>query len=76
MNIYIPEPSPLGLSTTRAGIPTTTLFAGTVFVTTEFAPIFELLPTVIGPKTFAPAPIITLSDIVGCLFFFFQFCTP
>ena len=54
---------------TRAGIPITVVFDGTFLVTTEFAPIFELFPTVIGPKTFAPAPIITLSSIVGCLFF-------
>ena len=34
-------------------------------MTTELAPIFEFLPTEIGPKTFAPAPIITLSLTVG-----------
>ena len=54
--------------------------AGAIFlgntVTTEFAPIFEFLPTKIGPRTFAPAPITTLSEIVGCLFFFSHFVPP
>ena len=58
----------------RAGIPITVTFEGTFFVTTELAPIFEFLPIIIGPKTFAPAPIITLSLTLGCLFFFYTFC--
>ena len=33
----------------------------------EPAPILELSPTLIGPRTFAPEPIITLLPMVGCL---------
>ena len=54
----------------------TVVFEGTFFVTTEFAPIFEFLPIKTGPKIFAPAPITTLSLIVGCLFSFTVFVPP
>ena len=38
------------------------------FVTTEPAPIRVLGPTIMEPKTFAPAPTTTFSINVGCLF--------
>ena len=34
--------------------------------TTEFAPTLAPWPTVIGPSSFAPEPIVTLSSTVGC----------
>ncbi len=40
-------------------------FGGTSWITTLFAPIFEPWPTVIGPSSFAPEPIVTLSCTVG-----------
>ena len=61
------------LSIILPGIPTTVVLEETFLVTTEFAPIFEFFPTFIGPKTLAPAPMITLSEIVGGLFFFYTF---
>lgn len=39
--------------------------AGTSFVTTHPAPIFAPVPIFIGPIIFAPAPMKTLSSIVG-----------
>ena len=50
------------------GTPTATESFGISFSMTEFAPILELSPIVMLPRTFAPAPIITLFPIVGCLF--------
>ena len=46
-------------------MPPTTALSGTSFVTTAFAPIATLLPTLILPTTFAPAPIYTPSPIIG-----------
>lgn len=51
-----------------AGTPTAVEFSGTSVTTTELAPIFELEPTVIFPKIFAPLPITTFDLIVGCRF--------
>ena len=53
-----------------AGIPTIIDFSITFLVTTAFAPIKEFLPTVIGPKIWAPDPTTTLSSKVGCLLVF------
>src|SRR5215212_4483207 len=47
------------------GTPTTVEFGGTSWMTTEFAPILAPWPIVIGPSSFAPEPIVTLSSIVG-----------
>ena len=47
------------------GLPTTVEFGGTSWITTEFAPTFAPCPTVIGPSSFAPEPIVTLSSTVG-----------
>ena len=47
------------------GFPTTVAFGGTSWITTEFAPTFAPWPTVIGPSSFAPEPIVTLSSTVG-----------
>ena len=47
------------------GLPTTVEFGGTSWMTTLPAPIFEPCPTVIGPSSFAPEPIVTLSSTVG-----------
>ena len=44
------------------------LFSSTSFKITALAPILTFLPIVIGPSTLAPAPIVTLSRMVGCLF--------
>ena len=52
-------------STTCPGLPTTVLFGGTSLMTTLLAPIFAPWPTVIGPSSFAPEPIVTLSSTVG-----------
>ena len=49
----------------RAGMPTITAPSGTSCVTTALAPIRARLPTVIGPSTCAPEPMITPSAIVG-----------
>ena len=46
-------------------MPTTVVFGGTSWITTEFAPIFAPWPTVIGPSSLAPAPTVTLSSTVG-----------
>jgi hypothetical protein len=46
-------------------LPTTVEFGGTSWITTEFAPIFALAPTWIGPSSFAPDPITTSSSTVG-----------
>ncbi len=51
--------------TTWPGLPTTVVFGGTSVMTTLFAPIFAPCPTVIGPSSFAPDPIVTLSCTVG-----------
>ena len=61
----MPAPSVELLSIILPGTPTTVVLEGIFFVTTEFAPIFEFFPIVTGPKILAPAPIITLSNIVG-----------
>src|SRR5437867_7022125 len=42
---------------TRAGLPTTTAFAGTSFVTTQPAPTIAFSPIVILDKIVAPEPI-------------------
>ena len=54
-------PSVLGLMT--AGTPIAMELSGTSRVTTAFAPMSTLLPTVIAPRIFAPAPISTLLPI-------------
>ena len=46
-----------------AGIPATTVLAGTFFVTTEPAPTTALSPIVIPGTTVAPAPIQTFRPI-------------
>ena len=43
------------------GLPTTVEFAGTSSITTVFAPTFAPWPTVTGPSSFAPEPIVTSS---------------
>lgn len=48
-----------------AGIPATIAFSGTGLLTTAFAPIIELSPTTIPPKTIAPFFIETLSPTTG-----------
>ena len=47
------------------GLPTTVEFGGTSWITTVLAPILEPCPTTIGPSSFAPEPIVTLSSTVG-----------
>ena len=47
------------------GLPTTVEFGGTSVITTLLAPIFAPWPIVIGPSSFAPEPIVTLSWTVG-----------
>ena len=47
------------------GLPTTVAFGGTSWITTEFAPTLAPWPTVIGPSSLAPEPIVTLSSTVG-----------
>ena len=47
------------------GLPTTVECSGTSPTTTVFAPTFAPWPTVIGPSSFAPEPIVTLSSTVG-----------
>ena len=36
-------------------------------ITTAFAPMIQLFPIDIGPRIFAPAPIVTSSPIIGWL---------
>ena len=48
-------------ATTWPGLPTTVEFGGTSMMTTLLAPIFAPWPTVIGPSSLAPEPIVTLS---------------
>ena len=43
-------------------MPTTVEFGGTSWMTTVLAPIFAPWPIVIGPSSFAPEPIVTLSS--------------
>jgi len=50
---------------TWPGTPTTTELGGTALTTTAFAPIRLSWPIVIGPRIFAPAPIVTRSPTVG-----------
>ena len=47
------------------GLPTTVEFGGTSWITTVLAPTFAPWPIVIGPSSFAPEPIVTLSCTVG-----------
>ena len=47
------------------GLPTTVEFGGTSWTTTALAPIFAPWPIRIGPSSFAPEPIVTLSSTVG-----------
>ena len=47
------------------GLPTTVELGGTSVMTTLLAPIFAPWPIVIGPSSFAPEPIVTLSCTVG-----------
>jgi hypothetical protein len=49
----------------RAGTPSAVAPAGTSLITTEFAPILACAPILMGPKTFAPAPISTWPAISG-----------
>ena len=44
------------------GLPTTVEFGGTSWITTLLAPILAPWPTVIGPSSLAPEPIVTLSS--------------
>ena len=46
-------------------MPTTVEFGGTSWTTTELAPTLAPWPTVIGPSSLAPEPIVTLSSTVG-----------
>lgn len=57
-----------GLLTHLAGIPTAVVLAGTSLRTTEFAPTFTLSPSVMLPKTRAPAPMKQPLPSVGCRF--------
>ena len=62
-----------------AGIPTAMELSGTVVSTTAFAPISTLLPIVILPRIFAPAPMLTLFPKDGAAFsiiFFNPIVTP
>ncbi len=54
-----------GISVERALRPTIVAPSGTSSVTTALAPIRARAPTVIGPITWAPDPIMTLSSSVG-----------
>jgi len=47
------------------GLPTTVVLGGTSCRTTLLAPTFAPWPTVTGPRTFAPEPMVTLSWTVG-----------
>ena len=47
------------------GLPTTVELGGTSWMTTLLAPILAPWPTVIGPSSLAPEPIVTLSCTVG-----------
>src|SRR5205807_806637 len=51
-----------------AGTPTAILLSGTSQITTAFAPISTLLPTLMGPSSLAPEPISTLLPITGAYF--------
>ena len=62
-----------------AGIPTAMELSGTDASTTAFAPISTLLPMVIFPRIFAPAPILILLPKHGAAFseiFFNPMVTP
>src|SRR4051812_9233605 len=54
--------------TTWPGLPTTVEFGGTSWMTTALAPTLAPWPIVIGPRSFAPEPIVTLSCTVGWRF--------
>jgi hypothetical protein len=41
------------------------LLGGTSETTTQLAPTFAPWPTVIGPSSFAPLPMVTLASTVG-----------
>ena len=56
----------LSLLIILAGTPTAVELSGTSQTTTELAPILQLAPIVMFPKTFAPLPITTFDFIVGC----------
>ena len=62
--------------TTRAGLPTTTVLAGTSEITTEPAPITELSPILIPPIITEFAYKTTLLPIEGILFPFINFPAP
>ena len=47
------------------GLPTTVELGGTSWMTTLLAPILAPWPTVIGPSSLAPEPMVTLSSTVG-----------
>ena len=49
------------------GMPIIVAYGGTLSNTTAFAPIIAPSPILIGPITTAPAPINTLSPIIGAL---------
>ena len=51
--------------TTRAGTPATVVLCGTGLSTTDPAAIRAQWPTVMLPRIFAPAPIITPCSILG-----------
>ncbi|CKU19793.1 Uncharacterised protein [Mycobacterium tuberculosis] len=53
---------------TCPGTPTTTALGGTGLTTTALAPIRLSSPILIGPRTLAPAPMITRSPTVGWRF--------
>ena len=52
-------------NTTLPGTPITVEYSGTSCKTTDPEPILVLQTILIGPKTFAPAPITTSSETVG-----------
>ena len=54
---------------TIGGFQTTVISLGTFFPETRvIAHMFTLFPTEIDPRSVAPAPIVTLSQSVGCRF--------
>ena len=57
-------------------MPTTVEFSGISSITTEFAPILVFIPILSGLEFLLPAPTITLSSIVGCLFPLFELIPP
>ena len=63
--LSFPEKENTAPAPVELGLPTTVQLSGTSLSTMEPAPIFTLLPMVMGPSTFAPAPMVTLLPMVG-----------